>query len=78
MLHDVTIVFHTPGRASATEVVQVDATNGDDAVSQAMVEAEHLSMGRAWRIVGVAPSAEPHPVMAAPAARVEAEDDQDA
>ena len=60
MLHDVTIDISHPGMGMQRHVVQVDASGGDDAVSQAMVKAAELSGGMmAWKIVGVAPCGAP-------------------
>lgn len=63
MLHDVTVEVYDPGRGAFREVVQVDATGGDDAASMAAVEAARFTAGRVWRIIAVTPAA---PVEAAP------------
>lgn len=72
MLHDVTIDIHNPGHGARREVVTVDAISGDDAASQAAVEAARLAAGRGWKIVGVSPSAPPVPD--APVAFMEGEE----
>jgi hypothetical protein len=60
MWHDVTIDVYHPALGAQRHVVQVDASGGDDAVSQAMVRAAELSGGMmAFKIVGVAPCGAP-------------------
>ena len=56
MLHDVTVEIYDPGQGSRREVVCVDAIGGDDAVSKGQSEAATIAVGRAWKIVGVAPT----------------------
>lgn len=56
MLHDVTVEIYDPGQGSRREIVCVDALGGDDAVSKGQIEAATIAAGRAWKIVGVAPT----------------------
>ena len=72
MWHDVTIDVYHPALGAQRHVVQVDASGGDDAVSQAMVKAAELSGGMmSFKIVGVAPCGAP---AHAPVAMAEGDD----
>lgn len=56
MLHDVIAEIYDPGRGAFRETIRVDAAGGDDAASQASVEAARIAVGRTFRILGVAPA----------------------
>lgn len=72
MWHDVSIDVYHPAHGAQRHVVQVDASSGDDAVSQAMVKAAELSGGMmSFKIVGVAPCGAP---AHAPVAMAEGDD----